>query len=42
MIELAFIVSFATFFTKIWRLYKLFFNTDLKERVSAGVCISLV
>ncbi|XP_065917614.1 gamma-aminobutyric acid type B receptor subunit 1-like [Dysidea avara] len=32
MTELAFVISFATFFMKIWRLYKLFFNENLSQR----------
>lgn len=33
MTELAFVVCFATFFVKIWRLYKVFFNKRMTELV---------
>ena len=31
--ELAFVVSFATLSVKVWRLYRIFFNKALVERV---------
>ena len=37
MTELAFMISFATFFMKMWRLYKLFFNENLSERVRQNI-----
>ena len=34
MTELAFVVCFATLFIKIWRLYRVFFNKQMLQRVS--------
>ena len=33
MTELSFVVCFGTFFVKVWRLYKMFFNKHLTKRV---------
>ena len=43
MTELAFVVCFATFFVKIWRLYKVFFNkrmTELVRKVIFSLCLA--
>ena len=31
--ELAFVVAFGTLFAKVWRLYKVFFNKKMVQRV---------
>ena len=38
--ELAFVTAFGTLFTKVWRLYRVFFNKRMVYRVSAFTCIS--
>ena len=41
--ELAFVVAFGTMFVKVWRLYKVFFNRKMVQRVrhlsSYTVCV---